>query len=214
MWPSRGLELLGFEIKASRADWLRELANPAKAEPIAGYCDKWWIVAEVGCVRPDELPPLWGLMEYNSLGSIRKVVEPPVRQDVKPLDRSFVAAMMRRVGEMGEAEIKQRVKSAVSGLQERWREDANREVEERTKRCQGTLDALKRVQEQTGLALLNNLRFRENEFILAVKFAMQAQGLLGPYSRLKSVRSSLKSLIQEIDALAPLVNESEGADKN
>ena len=39
LWPSRGLELHGVEIKVSRADWKREAADPAKAEAIAAYCD-------------------------------------------------------------------------------------------------------------------------------------------------------------------------------
>ena len=28
LWPSEGLELIGFEIKTSRQDWLREVKNP------------------------------------------------------------------------------------------------------------------------------------------------------------------------------------------
>lgn len=39
MYPSRGLVLHGFEFKASKSDWKRELANPQKAEEIAQYCD-------------------------------------------------------------------------------------------------------------------------------------------------------------------------------
>ena len=32
LWPSKGLELHGHEVKVSRSDWLRELREPAKAE--------------------------------------------------------------------------------------------------------------------------------------------------------------------------------------
>lgn len=56
MWPSRGLEIHNFEIKASRSDWLRELKDPAKADAIANFCDKWWIVAAPGVVKEGELP--------------------------------------------------------------------------------------------------------------------------------------------------------------
>ncbi len=42
LWPSRGLELHGVEIKVSRADWRREALTPQKAEKIAAYCDRWW----------------------------------------------------------------------------------------------------------------------------------------------------------------------------
>jgi hypothetical protein len=45
LWPSRGLKLMGFEIKAGRGDWLGELRNPRKAESIARFCDQWWVVA-------------------------------------------------------------------------------------------------------------------------------------------------------------------------
>jgi hypothetical protein len=30
LWPSRGMELHGIEVKVSRSDWLRELENPAR----------------------------------------------------------------------------------------------------------------------------------------------------------------------------------------
>lgn len=44
LWPSRGNVLRGYEFKVSRADWRSELKNPAKAEPIAQYCDHWYLV--------------------------------------------------------------------------------------------------------------------------------------------------------------------------
>lgn len=40
MFPSRGLSVLGFEIKVDRRDWMRELAQPDKAEAIAQFCDE------------------------------------------------------------------------------------------------------------------------------------------------------------------------------
>lgn len=46
LWPSRGLELTGFEIKVSRSDWLRELKEPQKADRIGRFCDRWYVVAE------------------------------------------------------------------------------------------------------------------------------------------------------------------------
>ena len=42
LWPSRGLEVHGFEVKVSRGDWLRELKNPAKAEVLLRFCDRFW----------------------------------------------------------------------------------------------------------------------------------------------------------------------------
>lgn len=61
-WQSRGHEAMGFEIKVARSDWLRELAEPAKAEPLVSLCSRWWIAAPPGVVEVAELPPSWGLL--------------------------------------------------------------------------------------------------------------------------------------------------------
>ena len=58
-----GRLLVGHEVKASRADWLHELDQLAKATVWADECHEWWIVAAPGVVHLDELPPGWGLME-------------------------------------------------------------------------------------------------------------------------------------------------------
>ncbi len=44
-WPSRGMEIHGIEIKSYRSDWLRELKQPEKSEPVQRFCDRWWVVA-------------------------------------------------------------------------------------------------------------------------------------------------------------------------
>lgn len=58
-----GLALVGHEVKVSRADLLAELADPAKADPWAQYCTRWWLVL----ARPDladglGIPEAWGIM--------------------------------------------------------------------------------------------------------------------------------------------------------
>src|SRR3990167_4818231 len=66
LWPSRGMDLHGFEIKISRYDWQKELQNPEKAEEIAAFCDYCWIVTpdELGksIIDRGELPTNWGLL--------------------------------------------------------------------------------------------------------------------------------------------------------
>ncbi len=46
IWPSRGIALHGFEMKASRSDLIAELNQPAKADPFVRYCNFWWLVVE------------------------------------------------------------------------------------------------------------------------------------------------------------------------
>jgi hypothetical protein len=57
-----GRLLVGHEIKASRADWLRELDHSGKADAWADQCHAWYVVAPQGIVRPGELPASWGLL--------------------------------------------------------------------------------------------------------------------------------------------------------
>ena len=62
LWPSKGLELHGHEVKVSRSDWLRELKDPSKAGEFMRHCDRWWLVCPRGVAQPDELPEGWGML--------------------------------------------------------------------------------------------------------------------------------------------------------
>lgn len=94
-WPSRGLSLTGFEFKASRTDWLKELRTPAKAESIAKYCEHWVLaVSDVAIVRDGELPETWGLMALDAKGQLVQH-KPPAKLEPVPVTRLFLAALMR-----------------------------------------------------------------------------------------------------------------------
>lgn len=94
LWPSRGLELHGFEVKVTRSDLLRELKDPVKAEEIARYCHRWWLAVPRGLCDLGEVPPAWGLYEIDGRGvSTTKPAEP--RSDVTPVGYSFLASLLR-----------------------------------------------------------------------------------------------------------------------
>lgn len=94
LWPSRGIDLLGFEIKASRSDWLKELKCPEKADSIGKYCNRWFIVAPGEVVPAHELPDSWGLLVPRG----RKLVIKKQAQRNKyivPMDKLFIASLFR-----------------------------------------------------------------------------------------------------------------------
>src|ERR1700733_1186524 len=94
-WPSRGLDLTGFEIKVSRSDWVKELRNPAKAERICAYCDFWFVVVgSPKIIGVGELPVTWGLLEPK--GEKLVIAREATRLTPAPVDRSFLAALLRR----------------------------------------------------------------------------------------------------------------------
>lgn len=96
LWPSRKYELIGFEVKVNRTDWRRELKKPQKADAIATYCDSWYLVlGDENILKFGELPAGWGLMVPHTKNSL-KIVKKSQMLKPKPLDKHFIAAMLRK----------------------------------------------------------------------------------------------------------------------
>lgn len=154
LWPSRGLLIEGIEVKVSRSDWLREIKNPEKAEAIAQYCDKWWIVAPEGIVQTQEIPALWGYMSVNDKGAIRVVKQAPQKSkdEVSALNRGFVAAMLRRASEADAAVVEKLVSQGVAKRLANMQAEIDKEVERRS-RVHGAVEERLAKLKEAGLYL-------------------------------------------------------------
>lgn len=97
LWPSAGLETEGFEIKSVRGDWLNELKNPQKASAVFQYCHRWWLVAEKGVAKLDEIPAPWGFYEVVN-GKFFKRKPAPLLTPA-PMPPHFIASLLRRATE-------------------------------------------------------------------------------------------------------------------
>lgn len=101
LFPSRGLDFHGFEIKHNRKDWLSELKRPEKADRIASYCDFWWLVlGNEGIAKKEEIPSTWGVLVDEDGQLVQK--KAPKRLKSRAPDRFFIAALLRRANEMAE----------------------------------------------------------------------------------------------------------------
>lgn len=95
LYPSRGLELHGIEVKCSRPDWIRERKDPEKAEEIGRFCHRWWLATEFGVIKDvSEIPPAWGWLELKE-GEIRQKKEASKRV-AEPLDLPMIASILRK----------------------------------------------------------------------------------------------------------------------
>lgn len=95
---SRGLHLVGHELKVSRSDWLRELDDPTKADVWASQCHAWYVVAPSTAIVPsEELPNGWGLLviDPRTKTRLRTVVPARVNPDVDPDWRTMLAVIKR-----------------------------------------------------------------------------------------------------------------------
>lgn len=98
LWPSRGLTLHGHEIKCSRSDWLNEIKDPHKAEAFAVYCDYFWLViGDRKIIQAGEVPETWGVMLAHKT-RIDVLQEPTKNPEPRPIERGFLAALLRQAG--------------------------------------------------------------------------------------------------------------------
>lgn len=151
MYPSRGLEIHGFELKASRSDWLRELKNPAKAESVSRFCDRWWIVAPPGVVNDGELPPTWGMYEAKGW-KLRQAVAAP-KLEAQDVTRAFMAAMLRRASEADEGLVRAAVQVEVERMRQQDKAHIEREIAARTRRYERLRERISEIEQQCGVKL-------------------------------------------------------------
>ncbi len=101
LWPSRGLTIDGFEVKVSRSDWQRELAQPEKAEDACRLVDRFSIVAPRGVVLDGELPATWGLLEVVGKRLVTAKTAPALRPLVparlSTIGRDFLVGILRSI---------------------------------------------------------------------------------------------------------------------
>jgi hypothetical protein len=154
LWPSRGLEIHGFEVKSYRGDWLRELKQPDKAESFYRFVDRWWIVAgDKDIVKVEELPKTWGLLIPNGK-ALKTVVEAPLKK-ASPVSRLFMMAIIRRVCEayVPKASFDARVEEKVAEKIEAARENAAFGLKHTQEELAVLYERLKVFEEKSGVKI-------------------------------------------------------------
>ena len=93
LWPSLGCRRTAIEIKISRGDWMRELANPEKNAWAREVCHEFYYCAPVGVIKEEELPEKTGL--YTASGDTIRVVRAAAAKQETALNDVDVAAFVR-----------------------------------------------------------------------------------------------------------------------
>jgi hypothetical protein len=98
-WGNYGPEhdrhpLIGFEIKVSRGDYLREIRDLRKSEMFRSVCREWYIVVPDMRIVRDDLPDGWGLMAVGKTGRVT-TVRKSAPNIAKPMPRPLIAGFMR-----------------------------------------------------------------------------------------------------------------------
>ncbi len=193
MWPSRGLELHGFEVKVDRKDWRDEKEHPEKAEAVARFCDRWWLVIDdLKIIEGHDVPLVWGILVVAN----GKIVTHREAAKLEPqaLTRSMVASLLRRASDARDDGLKAMVR----------REDVDAEVARRL-----ALDAERMLRDNDPEGLRKEVaRWREwGEKI------HDATGIRGPFDyQIPNLKAAAKALEHHdpcgaLDRYAELVAE-------
>lgn len=223
LWPSRGLDLYGFEVKHARSDWLRELNDPEKAEAIAQYCDYWFVVVpNDDIVKVDELPKAWGLLVAR--GAKLVTVKDAPKRKAKPWTRAFVASLLRNAHEhvmrhiarstpndQVEAKIEAEVEKRVAKREGSALADATRDVQSELNQLRRRNEIFERIEAATGVPLIQEWRWSKIatalERIGSMDAGAAAQSVKWAVDRLENALAEARGAYREAMAA------SQGPDK-
>lgn len=98
-----------IEVKISRADFLADRKKPHRADPGLGMGLYRYYLAPEGVIKPEDLPPRWGLLEVTARGALKaRSGHVRMRRDEDNLWRhdraisrewTLLARMLNRVGD-------------------------------------------------------------------------------------------------------------------
>jgi hypothetical protein len=207
LWPSRGLELHGFEIKVSRSDYLAELRDPDKAKAFKSHCDRWWLVARSRTIVKDDLPRGWGAMWPRGGRLVVSVGAPKL--EPAPMPRGMLAGLLRRAaqGNADKATMEARYRAGV--------EAGKNQSSMRVSRAEKRLDVLSATvaafQESSGINLAT-WDADGAELGAAVDCVLKMQGRFGAIGGLANTASAMARKAEELrSSLRDLVEHAKAA---
>lgn len=213
LWPSRGLDLYGFEMKVSRSDWLHELKHPAKADEIASFCDYWYLVCgDDKIIKDGELPATWGLLVASDKG-LREVVKPDRLTTGKPITKEFLAALLRRAadGMIPKVDLNVRIASIRKEIEESAKEHAEYELERYKKSWEDMKAGVKAFETAAGISISS--RYGAADYGAAMRAVVcsktRAQYLADLKSQLSYAADDLDKLKQRVADIENVKEENE-----
>lgn len=204
LWPSLGLELAGMEIKVSRSDWLRELKDPAKASTTFEYFDRWYLVAPRDVAKMEEIPGPWGWLapEGDKLVTLKKA---PLNPEPKPVDRKFLASILRCGAKNDDALIEAAITKATNETSARLRESHAQRVDAEVQRKLGEIQKDADKYKALRLAVGDHLGWVDDKEIIAAVRIILNSGIAGTWNGVRGVQKQLITAADKIgQALADI----------
>jgi hypothetical protein len=150
-WASTGREIWGMEIKASRADWLRELKKADKSDRFTNQCDRWYLVTtDRNIVKDGELPQDWGWLNMTKAGGLRieKAAPKLPHASETTVRRGWAYALMRRAYEKTDDDRQRALETQREELKLRHKNELESAINRARMKDEGPFEALKKKVEK------------------------------------------------------------------
>jgi len=162
-WKSRKFEVHGYEIKCTRADWAKELADPAKGESWWRWCDRWSLAVpadqRAAILSAGAVPAGWGLVTIGEGPRPIRWVTQPELHPKDPWPWELVAIVMSTIDRRRSGEVNRLVSEQTADLQRELRDAQAKLADHRADRLANELHELRRqielFEHETGLEIMN-----------------------------------------------------------
>ena len=88
------INIIGFEIKCNRSDWLNELKNPDKSNLFVNMCNEFYVVAPYDIINAEEIPTDWGHICPHHVRTLKKAPHRDILDNTERLNLFLV--LLRR----------------------------------------------------------------------------------------------------------------------
>lgn len=146
----KGNYTTAYEIKVSRADFLKDIKNDLKQRGARLYSSNFYYVAPKDMIKTEEIPVWAGLMEYDFESRIFRTKVPAPLQSRNTPSWSLICSIVRKVNQQLYTE---KILEA-NNLAEYWKRECNSKIKE--------LKQIANIKDETLLKLILN-KYKENE---------------------------------------------------
>lgn len=206
-WKSKGHQIVGHEIKVSKADWRRELDNPQKSERFSRYCNRWWLAMPADLARQvePEVPLSWGILAVTEK-TCRQMRAAPLNENVETVPLSWWVGWMASLSRQNSRNIqRQAALLAATQVAEAY-ENADRrtarhvaDVEARYSRLQERLDNFEQATGMNVEELSHPYRLQRLEAALKLADAAGNGNGLERITQAKDVIDALHEMLAKIE---------------
>lgn len=197
LWPSRGLQINGIELKSFRSDWLRELKKPDKAENIFKYCDYFWLLTtDFTIAKLEEIPETWGWMYIQ--GKSVKIAKQAPKLNPLPLSKGFVAAMLKRADSKDGFIRKDSISDKIKEAEENAIEISKRDFGYKIKQAEEYISIIKDFEKESGIEFNRWTHYEPAKIGKAVKFIHDG-GTNQLVKELEIIKSRVESILNSVN---------------